>query len=176
MAELKVLLPVAKSKAGAQMLATGIAHGEQSLLWRWRKLEALTLRLRDLADKQLDGKPFDEADNNFLKTFGKPLGSVMFYDGNSWQVPRDNAPRAISIFSGEGSFLHVATGRPRAIFVLYPGDTGKVLCRGAVMSYYEFRAGERLTDSEWLQQIQAGEAPPLPDFTAPVFSRSAGEE
>ena len=170
-AELKVLLPVAQSKAGARTLARGVAYGEQTLLSRWRELESIVRRLSALANKQVAGVPFNEADNHFLRGFGKPLASVMFYDGNSWQVPRDTAPRAVTVFSGEGSYLHVATGRPRAIFVHYPVGDQTVLCRGAVMSYYEFRENQRLDDQLWLGRIQADKAPPLPAFTAPVFSR-----
>lgn len=158
------------------MLASGIAHGELSLLSRWRTLETLSRRLQDLATKQLMGLPFNQSDKVFLRTYGKPLGSVMFYDGNSWEVARDTAPRATTVFSAGGSYLHAAIGRPRAIFVHYPWKGKKVICRGAVMPYYEFQNPTRLTDADWLTSIRTGKMPALPGFTSKAFGRAEEEK
>ena len=45
--------------------------------------------------------------------------------------------------------LAVGIGRARALYVLYPWKGKPILCRGAVMSYYEYPSNRRLTDLEW---------------------------
>lgn len=95
----------------------------------------------------------------------------MFNEGNSYQVPRDDAPRIADVFVNPNlprPYLHAAVGRPRALYVLYPDETGReVLCRGAVLTYHELAEAERLTDQAWRERLDA--APPeLPDWYQPI--------
>ena len=46
----------------------------------------------------------------------------MFYDGNSYVSPNDDAPRVVDVFSNPntGKVLEAGVARPRALYVLYP--------------------------------------------------------
>ena len=59
--------------------------------------------------------------------------------------------------------LKLAFGRPRIIYVLYPAPDGSnVVCRGAVLPYYEFRSAKRLDDLEWKAMLDSKNAPDQP--------------
>ncbi|HUX15283.1 MAG TPA: DUF3160 domain-containing protein, partial [Phycisphaerae bacterium] len=103
--------------------------------------------------------------------YGVRIAGIMFYGGNSYVNPRDDAPRIVDVHSDPNSqrVLEVGIGRPRAIYVLYPYKGGEVLCRGAVMPYYEFPSGERLTDQEWKTLLDSEAAPELPEWVKPII-------
>jgi len=46
----------------------------------------------------------------------------------------------------------------------YPWAGIEVLCEGAVIPYYEYHSMERLTDSEWREQLDSPSAPALPEW------------
>jgi hypothetical protein len=117
----------------------------------WQRLEMICRRLDALSNKQLRGADFSEEENQFLKDYGSWLAGVMLYGGNSYEVPRDDAPRIADVCQNPRShqFLEVGIGRPRALYVLYPYHGGEILCEGAVMPYYEFPQPQPLTDSAW---------------------------
>ena len=50
-------------------------------------------------------------------------------------------------------YLHVGTGAPEEIYVVYPHDGKLYLGRGGVFSYYEFLDTERLNDESWQQRV-----------------------
>jgi len=136
----------------------------------WDTLEEICRRLESLAHKQLRGQAFDQDDERFIRAYGCRIAGVMLYGGNSYLVPRDDAPRAIDVHydPNQGRYLEVGVGRPRALYVLYPHKGGEVLCRGAVMPYYEFHHGERLTDSAWKALLDGGDRPDIPEWVRPI--------
>jgi hypothetical protein len=138
----------------------------------WRELGALCRRLEALSHKQLRGVPFNAEENRFLENYGRGLAAVMLYGGNAYLTPTDDAPRVADVFSNpnEGHCLLVGIARPRAIYVLYPCKDGEVLCRGAVLPYYEFRHPERLTDAQWKGLLDSKDRPPLPAWLRPIVS------
>ena len=91
---------------------------------------------------------------------------VMFYGGNSFLHPRDDAPRVVDVFHNPNlrQYLEVGTGKPAALYVLYPWQGEEVLCRGAVMPYHEFRSDKRLTDDDWRAMLDSGKTPAQPDW------------
>jgi hypothetical protein len=96
----------------------------------------------------------------------------MLYGGNSYFIPRDDAPRVVDVFtnSAEGKHILVGIARPRALWVLYPVRGVDVLCRGAVLPYREFTHPERLTDRDWRALTRSPKAPKPPDWVQPVLS------
>ena len=65
--------------------------------------------------------------------------------------------------------LHEATGNANTIYVLVRINGENYLTRGATFSYYEFvrPLGNRLTDEEWQEMLERGEAPAVPEWMAP---------
>jgi len=138
----------------------------------WGRFERVCLRLEVLAHKQLRGVAFDNEERRFLEGYGELLGTLMFYDGNAYLNPRDDAPRVVEVFVNPvaGQRLHVGTGRARALYVLYPVGEGEVLCRGAVLPYFEFPHAEPLTDSEWKELLDGDARPAPPAWAASVLA------
>jgi hypothetical protein len=74
--------------------------------------------------------------------------------------PRDDAPRAVDVFSNpvQSKYLHVGIARPRPLWVLYPVAGVDLLCRGAVLPYHEWTYRRRLTDAGWKALLDAGKS------------------
>ena len=66
--------------------------------------------------------------------------------------------------------LEVGIARPMAIYVLYPWHGKLVLCKGAVMPYYEFANNTRLTDAEWKVILDSEQRPDVPEWIKIFFS------
>jgi hypothetical protein len=137
----------------------------------WLRLADLCRRLEALAHKQLRGVPFTKEEDHFLEEYGAHLGAVMLYGGNAWLTPRDDAPRVVDVFSNpnNGKVLEVGIARARALWVLYPWQGRDVLCRGAVMPYYEFTSPQRLTNAEWKAVLDSPNRPAPPAWLKPLL-------
>ncbi|HPC95399.1 MAG TPA: DUF3160 domain-containing protein [Sedimentisphaerales bacterium] len=141
----------------------------------WSLLEEVSLRLESIARKQLAGSGLDAAGDAFIASYGDRLAKIMGYDGNySSEHPKDDAPRIADVYSNPevGGNLHVGVGRARAIYVLYPWQGQSVLCRGAVMPYYEFVDSGRLTDEEWKARLDSDARPDVPAWLRPIVSET----
>jgi hypothetical protein len=148
----------------------------------WERLQDVCRRLEGLARKELRGEALTPDEGRFIMGYGVRIAGCMLYGGNSYVHPRDDAPRAIDVHanpyvSDKRCYLEAAVARPRALYVLYPYGGGEVLCRGAVVPYYEFRSAERLTDAEWRALLDAGGCPAPPDWVQPLLGSalSGGE-
>jgi hypothetical protein len=96
----------------------------------------------------------------------------MLYDGNSWQGPRDDAPRITAVFNQPGhGFLLAGVGRAREIRVLYPWKGREIECHGAVMPFLEMHSDRHLTDAEWITILDGNERPRTPEWLKPVTSQ-----
>lgn len=137
----------------------------------WEALERVLIELELLAHKQLRGVAFDESDRGFIVDYGQTLAGLMFYGGNLWLTPRDDAPRIADVASDpqRGQVLLAGTGRPRALYVLYPWNGREILCRGAVLPYHELSGGTRLTDDAWLERLDEA-IPEAPAWLRPILS------
>jgi len=141
-------------------------------LWRrWQTLGRLTRALEVLVQKQLCGSDWSAQDADVLRFYGENLADVMGYQGTAWETPLDRAPRFTTVAHDAGADrdLAIAVGRPRALFVLYPWKGSLILCRGAVMTYYEFPVQRRLTDREWRSQLDGPQAPAQPSWIEPLL-------
>lgn len=167
---------VADLRAQADDLATGKsrpASGSSPLRERWQRLERTARQLEAMAQKQLRRRPWTPEEDKFIKEYGESLAFVMGYDGNSWLSPKDDAPRWVEIHRDPnvGKSLAVGVGRPRKLYVLYPWNGGEILCRGSVMSYYEYWEPGHLTDEEWKAKLDSKGAPSMPSWIAPIVAR-----
>jgi hypothetical protein len=168
---------VAKTKAAIDQIQRGenyessfndmMAHSTTEPLHQlWRELADLSDRLCALAEKELAGTPFDQEDNRFILEYGETLAPLMFHIGHASEAPRDDVPKVIDVVYSPnvGEYLEVGIGRPRIMYVLYPTDDGEVLCRGAILPYYEFQSDKRLNDAEWKTMLDSADAPDPPGW------------
>lgn len=147
----------------------------------WRKLTRTARRLESMAHKQLRGVALNEAEVAFMRGYGEVLKSLTL--GNLDDPPRDDCPRVVDVADvtaidaqtpeaarARPLRLHAAIARPRAIYVLYPYEGRPILCRGGVFPYHEFTHPDPLTDSDWRQMLDKGQAPPVPQWVNPIFA------
>jgi hypothetical protein len=139
----------------------------------WDVLGDTIRRLEVLAHKQLRGVAFSKRENYFITDFGSTLAFIMLYGGDSYRYPRDDVPRAVDIYANPeaGGYFHIGIARPREFLVLYPYRGEEVICRGAVMPYYEIISASRMTDAEWQKRLDSDERPENPDWLKSIFAR-----
>ena len=131
----------------------------------WRELEQLAGKLEALAKKQLRGEEWSKDEEKFIRSgYGGSLAHIMFYGGNSYDDPKDDAPRITDVHSQKEQVLSVGISRPRVLWVVYPWKGNDVLCRGSVLPYHEFASKDRLTDKEWLKLLDSPKAPDQPEW------------
>lgn len=168
--ELRKILDLWRSGEGPPLIHRQLTGSRPNLAEYWLDLTLLCLRLESLAHKQLRNLPWSPEETEFLREYGRNLAHIMFYDGNSYLNPKDDAPRIADVMHHAPSdkFLLAGIGRPHELFILFPYLGRTVLCRGAVMPYYELRSASRLTDEEWRARIVSPSPPPQPDWLKPV--------
>jgi hypothetical protein len=115
-------------------------------------LEELLLRLKVMAEKELEGKTLNRREIKLLKEFGDTLKHLAFNESNS-PSPREPMSCIVPVvreYAGQVR-LHVGVGRPLEIRVVVPYGGKLHYAWGAVYSYYEFwqPMTETLSDSEW---------------------------
>jgi Protein of unknown function (DUF3160) len=148
---------------------------EDDLSPRWAALSATCFRLEAMAERQLSGKPWRESDIGFIKNYGTHLGWLMFYEGNSYLSPDDDAPR-IARYATDADPLatrvhHAAVARPRLLLLHYPDHAGKpVLCQGAVYSFRHVERDRTPARAEWNSE---SEKVPRPVWMDPITAAPA---
>jgi hypothetical protein len=140
--------------------------------------DAVTLfeRLARIATDELAGKPISSSDNEWLAFIGGTFES--FYRNTSdvvkggFSSADDEAAIVADIARGGDQVVEVATGRVDWIFVVVPDSSGGFeIARGGVYSYYEFKQpiSERLTDEQWRQMLDQGQAPDHPGWERAIL-------
>lgn len=159
-----------REREALEILDKESADLEDDLSPRWAALAATCFRLEAMAERQLSGKPWRESDIGFLKGYGAHLGWLMFYEGNSFLSPEDDAPR-IARYATDASpqgtrVHHAAVARPRLLLLNYPDQAGKpVLCQGAVYSFRRVERDRTPTRAEWNSE---SEKVPRPAWMDPI--------
>ncbi|WP_161554890.1 DUF3160 domain-containing protein [Ereboglobus luteus] len=145
-----------------------------SLSERWNTLAILSRQIETILAKQLSDIEITNSERSILIEYGYTVANAMGYLAAAGDNPRDNAPRWAEVAHDPNvdESLGVATGRARALFVLYPWRGRELLCTGAVLSYYEeWAPTKRLTDAEWKEKLDSPDAPPPPDWLAPILAK-----
>jgi len=140
----------------------------------------------DITKKELAHKPLSEYDYLHIQHEGSSLEwftlSVLDPDLciSSWDYV-EGADRSVAVVAdvftrnvrgcGKCGILYEATGTADAMYVLVEIDGKVYLTRGATLSYYEFvnPLGQRLTDEEWQQRLEKGNAPGRPSWMLPLL-------
>lgn len=153
----------------------------------FERLGEVTAQLADLAQKELDHKPFTSTESDFLKKMlfavthesGTPpfdgWFADLFYD--CWEFfesaytiadvhtqPTDGGGAIV------GKVLHVGTGDINLGIVVAPSPTDSfrdMAFIGPFLSYYETITDDftRLTDKDWRSLVASDSCPPRPDWT-----------
>jgi Protein of unknown function (DUF3160) len=158
-----------------EILDNESADLEDDLSPRWAALSATCFRLEAMAERQLSGKPWRESDISFLKGYGMHLAWLMFYEGNSYLSPDDDAPRIARYATDadpQGTRVHhAAVARPRRMLLHYPDQVGNpVLCQGAVYSFRSVERDRTPARAEWNSE---SEKVPRPVWMDPITGAPA---
>lgn len=119
---------------------------------RWKDLEVLCLRLSMIAGKQLAGDVLTLEESNIIMSFGLTLSRIMLQDAATRRFPADDDSPGIvhvSAIPPRSTVFHVATGRPRLLYVLYPWQGEELFCQGAILPYHEMDSERPMDDQEW---------------------------
>ena len=133
-------------------------------------MEELVRDLLDISIKELENKTLSKDDYDLIRTFGGQLEHFWM------EALRDEGVESISQLANNpaalvadvatdpnGQVLEEATGYINNIYVAVPIEGDIVLAQGGVFSQYEFvePLSGRLTDSEWQDTLESGDAPNL---------------
>jgi len=144
------------------------------------RLEELALALKTISEKELANLPLTEEEYDLIRSYGGQLEhfwlEAMRDEGIDHRSAIYNNPAALVAdvaTDPNGRVLQEATGYIFSIYAVVPVDGSLRLARGGVYSHYEFTwpLEQRLTDEEWQEILDSGQAPPLAtwtgDFIAP---------
>lgn len=134
---------------------------------RAQKLAEIFVRLEGLADQQLRGRELATADCAFYGSLDLELRNL------AREAREGDSPRAcevIRVLDTTDFSIVAGTGRPRALWLLYPWKGELVLCRGAVLPVYEIDAPHALTHAEWSQRVSEGRDLELPTWLKPIYA------
>ena len=100
--------------------------------------QAILERLVELAQKGRDGRPQNADDGLFLKSLAGRMRRLGFHESNSPHAEQSMA-RVIDVAREylSGQVLWAGPGRALPIYVAVPDGETRVVCRGAVYTYYE---------------------------------------
>jgi hypothetical protein len=137
-------------------------------------------QLQAIAEKQLEGTPLTEEEYAFIRGYGELLETLTLAASEEADTTDTAAPGNGSLTDQQaavvadvatdptsGMVLEQGTGRIFTIYVVAPIEGDLVLTEGGVFSHYEFTQplNERLTDEAWREMLDAGEAPPLSEWS-----------
>jgi hypothetical protein len=147
-------------------------------------LDNLARALQVMSEKELRGEPLTEEEYTRIRYYGGELENLTMAAADT-DMQDPNAPRFLeeepqaAVIADvatnpkpPASVLEEAVGRVNPIYVVVPilqadGNIYLQVNKGGVFSYYEFPwpIDDRLTDEKWRQMLDAGEAPPPPEWT-----------
>ena len=138
-------------------------------------LEKLTLDLKKISEKELQGTALTQDEYTLIKFYGGRLESFTSQasdaaPGNSPENKGDindqDAAVVADVATGNDQALTEGTGRIMEIYVVAPIAGKLVLTRGGIYSQYEFvqPSSDRLTDEQWRQRLDNNQQPPLGDW------------
>ncbi len=192
----------ARIAALAEMTREGLASrsllGEQDAD-SLARIEDLALALKEMAEKELTGVPLTEEEHERIRYYGGELEHLVMASADAPEeepaaLPyMDEDPQAAIIADvatdpdpqSDGIpapiVLEVGVGRINDIHVVVPlveedGSLRLQIAKGGIFSYHEFPwpADDRLTDEKWREMLDAGDAPPPPDWIENFYTL-AGE-
>ena len=139
-------------------------------------------RLEALARKELEARPFTNAEQAWLETLirrkdgngygAKPVYNGwyvdLFYKGQEAAIEWDPTVADIHTDPNSRQVLEVGVGRIDTLFMAVDNDGDRTMFAGPTFSYYQFNqpASKRMTDPEWKEMLVMDNAPDRPDWTS----------
>ena len=175
---------VKQTKTGLQQRGILTAEANEAL----GVLYELSVRLTEIAEKELATEPLSTNDYDFIRDYGGELEHIWdtakFHElsqtVNDWSNEVIYPGMADSLrgqylyfhpcgviadvaTDPNGVALEEATGFAKTIFVVFPRDGKLVLGSGTVFSHYEFTVpmSERVTDEQWHERMNENDFPEL---------------
>ena len=129
--------------------------------------------LATIADKELAGEELTLDEEATIAGYGHYLETLEQFDdeveGRTLSPTAEKSPLAADVHTSynSGLALEEATGYPLVLYAAFELAGKLQLFAGASYAYYEFTVplAERLTDEEWVAQLDSGQAPPRPAWT-----------
>jgi hypothetical protein len=135
--------------------------------------------LATISQKELSGQALTADEINQITFYGGTLEDLETWgttqDGMTLSPAAEKSPVVADVHSSyiSGKALEEGTGYPVMLYVAFKLD-GKlqILC-GASYAYYEFTSSldNRLTDEQWTDMLDKGQAPPRPVWTDDWIAR-----
>ncbi len=144
------------------------------------RLEQLALSLKTISEKELSNQLLTEEEYDLIRSYGGQLEHFWLEALRDIGVDHPSAigenPAALVTdvaTNPNGEVLQEATGHIFEIYAVVPVDGILRITKGGVYSHYEFTRPlpERLTDKQWHEILDSGQAPALADWTAPYIAR-----
>jgi len=162
-----------------------------------QRLGDLARSLQTMAEKELRGEPLTDEEHETIRFYGGQLEHLTMASadtpgqeqGVGGEVMPEEQPQAAVIADvatdpdpdGDGApnpvVLEMGVGRINHIHAVVPlvendGSITLQVAKGGVFSYYEFEwpADDRLTDEEWREMLEQGEAPPRPRWISSFYT------
>jgi hypothetical protein len=143
----------------------------------------LALKLKIIAEKELTQQPLTPGEYETIFEFGNLLFGIVTFEPyssgpNPWNDEEiDPMPVVADVHTDANSntALEEAVGYPYAVYAICEIEGQVFLAKGAGFSYYEFLqplSQERLTDEEWRDILDQGEAPDGPVWSNHFISGS----
>lgn len=132
---------------------------------------SLLSRLREIAEKELEGELLTTEDADFLKGFASYLEGAIAWGGDTTEGLETSLIADVHTDQNSSRVLEVASGYLDGCIVIYMRPDGVIeAAAGPVLSYYEFTwpMANRLTDEAWREML--GESPERPEWTKGFIS------
>ena len=195
------------ARLAALAAMTGEGLGDRGLLseqdassLRW--IEELSLALKLMAEKQLQGTPLSEKEHQRIRFYGGELEQLVMAAADPADDEEDQGlaymdedPQVALIadvatdlsYSGEDfsglAVLEVGVGRINELLVVVPlveedGSLRLQVAKGGIFSYYEFPwpGSDRLTDQKWQAMLEDGSAPLPPAWIESFYTPDGGDQ
>ncbi len=141
------------------------------------QIESLALDLKRISEKELENKALTEEEYQLIRFYGGRIEHLTIaasdveeeVPGGRGSMQDQDAAVVADVATGGPQLdqaLEEATGRIMEIYVVVPVEGKLVLARGGIYSQYEFvqPSGNRLTNEQWRQRLDNGEAPEQADW------------
>jgi hypothetical protein len=135
-------------------------------------LENLALDLKRISEKELEGTTLTDEEYQLIQYYGGRLENITLAaadpdEGEGRGTINDQDAAVVAdVATGQNQALEEGTGRIMELYVVVPVEGKLVVARGGIYSQYEFvqPSGNRLTDEQWRQRLDNGQAPELGDW------------
>lgn len=138
------------------------------------RMETLALRLKEIAEKELNGVALSDDDYDLIRTYGGSLEHFWieaFKDRgitSASQLSDEPAPIVADVATDpNGVVLEEGTGNITDIYVVFSLEGKLRIAKGGVYTHYEFTwpMSDRLTDEKWRELLISDDKPAMADWT-----------